>query len=209
MNRVLGWGWLVPNIYQGSPRSHWRQKHQYLVDRQTTHTSSSSSSTTTTLHQSKYKYRHTMKITGLIASTMMLLAITVARVSYVSCSPRALAHTDLKCCSDYTSECEACKAGVTEEEICKQFATKYPRLGNCPNDTLPDPTCCSDESNLECVSCLADLSEEEYCKKNPDFLDCPTKAAGNGDCWSSYWTKKNPLVHQKNSLKLSARGSFC
>ena len=27
--------------------------------------------------------------------------------------------------------------------------------------------------------------------------------------WSSYWTKKNPLVHQKNSLKLSARGSFC
>merc|ERR1712118_587889 len=135
-----------------------------MGDRQTTHTSSSSSTTTTTLHQSKYKYRHTMKITGLIASTMMLLAITVARVSYVSCSPRALAHTDLKCCSDYTSECEACKAGVTEEEICKNI---------------------------------------------PDFLDCPAKAAGNGDCWSSYWTKKNPLVHQKNSLKLSARGSFC
>merc|ERR1712219_22778 len=46
-------------VYKGDPRSHWRQNHQHLVD---IHTSSK---------QSKYKY--TMKITGLIASTMLLL----------------------------------------------------------------------------------------------------------------------------------------
>merc|ERR1711977_376238 len=43
-------------VYKGDPRSHWRQNHQHLVDQHTTQT-----------------YKYTMKITGLIASTMLLL----------------------------------------------------------------------------------------------------------------------------------------
>merc|ERR1712149_163181 len=71
----------------------------------------------TSSKQSKYKY--TMKFTRLIASTLMLLVVLMASTA----SARSIASPEPQkfCCNAISARCEACKAGVSVEEICRTW----------------------------------------------------------------------------------------
>merc|ERR1712118_628268 len=71
----------------------------------------------TSSKQSKYKY--TMKFTRLIASTLMLLVVLMASTA----SARSIASPEPQkfCCDAISAQCEACKAGVSVEEICRTW----------------------------------------------------------------------------------------
>merc|ERR1712149_115684 len=100
----------------------------------------------TSSKQSKYKY--TMKFTRLIASTLMLLVVLMASTA----SARSIAFPEPQkfCCNAISAQCEACKAGVSVEEICRA-------------------------NTLECQACIADVSEEEFCRRKPHSHVCPKK----------------------------------
>merc|ERR1711959_418543 len=69
-------------------------------------------------HQQQHfsKYKHTMKFTGLIASTLMLLLAVMASTA----SARSIAFPEPQnCCRAYTAKCMSCSEGVTVEEICR------------------------------------------------------------------------------------------
>merc|ERR1711904_553849 len=88
------------------------------------------------------KYKRTMKFTGLIASTLMLLLAVMASTA----SARSIAFPEPQyCCNAYTAECESCKAGVSVEEFCRI----YPTFSGCPT---PTPVCCN-AYNAECEAC--------------------------------------------------------
>merc|ERR1711981_781266 len=92
------------------------------------------------------KYKHTMKFTGLIASTMMLLVAVIASTA----SARSIAYPAPQyCCNAISAECEACKAGVSVDEICRTwvidssdpFSAQSRPLEGCP--TEQPPICCN------------------------------------------------------------------
>merc|ERR1711977_496804 len=58
-----------------------------------------------------------MKFTRLIASTLMLLVVLMASTA----SARSIAFPEPQkfCCNAISAQCEACKAGVSVEEICR------------------------------------------------------------------------------------------
>merc|ERR1712118_227650 len=88
------------------------------------------------------KYKRTMKITGLIASTLMLLLAVMASTA----SARSIAFPEPQyCCNAYTAECESCKAGVSVEEFCRTD----PTFPECP--TKQPPICCN-AYNAKCES---------------------------------------------------------
>merc|ERR1712144_123494 len=123
------------------------------------------------------KYKHTMKFTGLIASTLMLLLAVMASTA----SARSIAFPEPQyCCNAYNAECESCKQGVSVEEFCRSD----PTFPECP--TKQPPICCN-AYNAKCESCKEGLSEEEFCRIYPTFSGCPTPTpvccnAYNAEC---------------------------
>merc|ERR1712188_111525 len=122
---------------------------------------------------------HTMKFTGLIASTLMLLlavmASTASARSIISLPPEPQ-----YCCNAYNAECESCKQGVSVEEFCRSD----PTFPECP--TEQPPICCN-AYNAKCESCKQGLSEEEFCRIYPTVPECPTPTpvccnAYNAEC---------------------------
>merc|ERR1712149_95040 len=142
----------------------------------------------TSSKQSKYKY--TMKFTRLIASTLMLLVVLMASTA----SARSIASPEPQkfCCNAISAQCEACKAGVSVEEICRTWVVDssdplsfHSRpLDGCPQKQ-PKPCCRA--NTLECQACIADVSEEEFCRRKPHSHVCPkkpTKPSHPHNCYS-------------------------
>merc|ERR1712144_149606 len=130
----------------------------------------------TSSKQSKYKY--TMKFTRLIASTLMLLVVVMASTA----SARSIASPEPQkfCCNAISAQCEACKAGVSVEEICRTWVVDssdplsfHSRpLDGCPKK---QPKACCRANTLECQACIAGVSEEEFCRRKPHSHVCPQK----------------------------------
>merc|ERR1712219_78972 len=105
------------------------------------------------------KYKRTMKITGLIASTLMLLLAVMASTA----SARSIAFPEPQyCCNAYTAECESCKQGVSEEEFCRI----YPTVPECPT---PTPVCCN-AYNAECEACKFGITVDEMCRVHEEDM---------------------------------------
>merc|ERR1712144_52250 len=147
------------------------------------------------------KYKHTMKFTGLIASTLMLLlavmASTASARSIISLPPEPQ-----YCCNAYNAKCESCKEGLSEEEFCRI----YPTFSGCPT---PTPVCCN-AYNAECEACKFGITVEEmcrvheedmafdsflgpldeFCRRDPHSHVCPqkpTKPSHPDNCYSTIW----------------------
>merc|ERR1739848_105441 len=140
----------------GESSAHGRPTHD-------TNTSRRQVSTHTHQQQQQHfiKYKHTMKFTGLIASTLMLLlavmASTASARSIISLPPEPQ-----YCCNAYTAECESCKQGVSEEEFCRI----YPTVPECPT---PTPVCCN-AYNAECEACKFGITVEEMCRVHEEDM---------------------------------------
>merc|ERR1712188_166335 len=83
-----------------------------------------------------------------------------------------------QCCRAFTLECQACDAGLSEEEFCR----RNPHSPVCPQKKQ----CCR-AFTLECQACDAGLSEEEFCRRNPHSPVCPkkpTKPSHPNNCYS-------------------------
>merc|ERR1712118_158524 len=146
----------------------------------------------TSSKQSKYKY--TMKFTRLIASTLMLLVVLMASTA----SARSIAFPEPQkfCCNAISAQCEACKAGVSVEEICRTWVVDSSDplsfhsipLEGCPKK---QPKACCRANSLECQACIADVSEEEFCRRDPHSHVCPQKPDNKpshpDNCYSSIW----------------------
>merc|ERR1711977_241391 len=118
------------------------------------------------------KYKHTMKFTGLIASTLMLLLAVMASTA----SARSIAFPEPQyCCNAYTAECESCKQGVSVEEFCRTD----PTFPECP---IEQPPICCNAYNAKCESCKEGLSEEEFCRIYPTFSGCPPQTTPTPVC---------------------------
>merc|ERR1712188_246959 len=138
-----------------------------------------------------------MKITGLIASTLMLLVVFMASTA----SARSIEFPDQPqkfCCNAISAQCEACKAGVSVEEICRTWVVDssdplsfHSRpLDGCPKKQ-PKPCCRA--NTLECQACIADVSEEEFCRRKPHLHVCPkkpTKPSHPHNCYSKDMKKE-------------------
>ena len=130
-----------------------------------------------------------MKFTGLIASTMILLVIVMASTA----SARSIAFPEPQnCCQAISAKCEACKAGVTVEEICRvheedmALDSYLQPLEGCPKK----PKKCCRANTLECQACNAGVSEDEFCRRNPHSHVCPrkpTKPSHPDNCYSTIW----------------------
>ena len=135
-----------------------------------------------------------MKFTGLIASTLMLLLAVMASTA----SARSIAFPEPQkfCCNAISAQCEACKAGVSVEEICRTWVVDssdplsfHSRpLSGCPKK---QPKACCRANTLECQACIADVSEEEFCERDPHSHVCPQKPDNKpshpDNCYSSIW----------------------
>merc|ERR1712144_175740 len=105
------------------------------------------------------KYKHTMKFTGLIASTLMFLLAVMASTA----SARSIAFPEPQyCCNAYNAECESCKQGVSVEEFCRSD----PTFSGCPT---PTPVCCN-AYNAECEACKFGITVEEMCRVHEEDM---------------------------------------
>merc|ERR1712057_77108 len=120
------------------------------------------------------KYKHTMKFTGLIASTLMLLVVFMASTA----SARSIEFPDQPqkfCCNAISAKCEACKAGVSVEEICRTwvvdssdpFSVHSRPLSGCP--TEQPPICCN-AYNAKCEACKFGITVEEMCRVHEEDM---------------------------------------
>merc|ERR1711959_503194 len=118
------------------------------------------------------KYKHTMKFTGLIASTLMLLVFLMASTA----SARSIEFPEPQyCCNAIEAKCEACKAGVSVEEICRTwvvdssdpFSYKSRPLPGCP--TEQPPICCN-AYNAKCEACKFGITVEEMCRVHEEDM---------------------------------------
>merc|ERR1711977_112573 len=107
------------------------------------------------------KYKHTMKFTGLIASTLMLLLAVMASTASAR-SIFSLPPEPQYCCNAYTAECESCKQGLSVEEFCRI----YPTFSGCPT---PTPVCCN-AYNAECEACKFGITVEEMCRVHEEDM---------------------------------------
>merc|ERR1711959_174952 len=119
---------------------------------------------------------------------MLLLAVMAS-----TASARSIAFPEPQyCCNAIEAKCEACKAGVSEEEICRTWVVDssdplsfHSRpLDGCPKKQ-PKPCCRA--NTLECQACIADVSEEEFCRRKPHLHVCPkkpTKPSHPHNCYS-------------------------
>jgi len=115
-----------------------------------------------------------MKFTGLIASTLMLLLAVMASTA----SARSIEFPDQPqkfCCNAISARCEACKAGVSVEEICRTwvvdssdpFSYKSRPLPGCP--TEQPPICCN-AYNAKCEACKFGITVEEMCRVHEEDM---------------------------------------
>merc|ERR1712072_1181901 len=144
-----------------------------------------------------------MKITGLIASTLMLLLVVMASTA----SARSIGFPEPQyCCNAISARCEACKAGVSVEEICRTwvvdssdpFSSLSRPLSGCENQ----PKQCRRAFTLECEACNAGVSEEEFCRRNPHHQVCPqkpTKPSHPHNCYSTIWNTE--IMHGEMGAK--------
>merc|ERR1712225_97866 len=136
-----------------------------------------------------------MKITGLIASTLMLLLAVMASTA----SARSIAFPEPQyCCNAIEAKCEACKAGVSVEEMCRvheedmALDSHLQPLDGCPQK----PKKCCRAFTLECEACNAGVSEDEFCRRNPHSHVCPQKPDNKPsrprltNCYSTIWNKE-------------------
>merc|ERR1712159_742417 len=119
------------------------------------------------------KYKHTMKFTGLIASTLMLLLVFLMAST---ASARSIAFPEPQyCCNAIEAKFEACKAGVSVEEICRTwvvdssdpFSYKSRPLPGCP--TEQPPICCN-AYNAKCEACKYGITVEEMCRVHEEDM---------------------------------------
>merc|ERR1712017_30428 len=134
-----------------------------------------STSSTNTRHEHKYKqskYKHIMKFTGLIASALMLLLAVMASTA----SARSIAFPEPEyCCNAIEAKCEACKAGVSVDEICRTwvvdssdpFSVHSRPLPGCP--TEQPPICCN-AYNAKCEACKFGITVEEMCRVHEEDM---------------------------------------
>merc|ERR1712224_279915 len=127
------------------------------------------------------------------SSTMILLVIVMASTA----SARSIAFPEPQnCCQAISAKCEACKAGVTVEEICRvreedmAFDSFLGPLDGCPQNQ-PKPCCRA--FTLECEACNAGVSEDEFCITNPHSRVCPMKPSHPDNCYSTIWNTE--IVH--------------
>merc|ERR1712205_37880 len=120
------------------------------------------------------KYKHTMKFTGLIASALMLLLAVMASTA----SARSIEFPDQPqkfCCNAIEAKCEACKAGVSVDEICRTwvvdssdpFSVHSRPLPGCP--TEQPPICCN-AYNAKCEACKFGITVEEMCRVHEEDM---------------------------------------
>merc|ERR1712036_152180 len=148
-----------------------------------------------------------MKFTGLIASTLMLLLAVMASTA----SARSIEFPDQPqkfCCNAISARCEACKAGVSVEEMCRvheedmALDSHLQPLQGCPKK----PKKCCRANTLECQACNAGVSEEEFCRRNPHSHVCPQKKqccraftlecqACDADLSEEEFCRRNPHSH--------------
>merc|ERR1712144_111460 len=112
------------------------------------------------------------------------------------CKVHCISRTSKICCNAISAQCEACKAGVSVEEICRTWVvdssdplSSHSRpLDGCPQNQ-PKPCCRA--NTLECQACIADVSEEEFCRRDPHSHVCPQKPdnmpSHPDNCYSSIW----------------------
>merc|ERR1711985_89600 len=160
----------------------WREANTH------THTTITTT-TTTTPHQSKHK--HTMKFTGLIASTLMLLVFVMASTA------SALSIEKLPTCLLTTRFGDAIRVDgelmhgdIRDNKCCwyGELVHESQCYQNTPIEPTPKPCCRA--NTLECQACNADVSEEEFCRRNPHSHVCPqkpTKPSHPDNCYSSIW----------------------
>merc|ERR1711977_538940 len=117
------------------------------------------------------KYKHTMKFTGLIASTLMLLLAVMASTA----SARGIT----VCCRAYNANCMSCNKGVSVEEFCRTD----PTFPGCP---IEQPPICCNAYSAKCEACKQGLSEEEFCRKYPTFSGCPPQTTPTPVCCNAY-----------------------
>merc|ERR1711985_97194 len=157
----------------------WREANTH------THTTITTT-TTTTPHQSKHK--HTMKFTGLIASTLMLLVFVMASTA------SALSIEKLPTCLLTTRFGDAIRVDgelmhgdIRDNKCCwyGELVHESQCYQNTPIEPTPKPCCRA--YTLECQACIADVSEEEFCRRKPHSHVCPkkpTKPSHPHNCYS-------------------------
>merc|ERR1739848_393568 len=127
--------------------------------------------TTTTPDQSKHK--HTMKITGLIASTLMLLVFVMASTA------SALSIEKLPTCLLTTRFGDAIRVDgelmhgdIRDNKCCwyGELVHESQCYQNTPIEPTPKPCCRA--NTLECQACIADVSEKEFCERDPPSQYC-------------------------------------
>merc|ERR1712149_25024 len=123
-----------------------------------THIINNINNNNTSSKQSKYK--RTMKFTGLIASTLMLLLAVMASTA----SARSIAFPEPQyCCNAYTAECESCKQGMGVEEFCRTD----PTFPECP---IEQPPICCNAYSAECEACKFGITVEEICRVHEEDM---------------------------------------
>merc|ERR1712118_230916 len=129
----------------------------------------------TSSKQSKYKY--TMKFTRLIASTLMLLVVLMASTA----SARSIASPEPQkfCCNAISAQCEACKAGVSVEEICRTWGVEPSHPDNCYSSIWQTEIRHGELGAKKCCW-YGKWEKKSKCEKNP-----PVTHPDN--CYSSIW----------------------
>merc|ERR1712219_62610 len=133
---------------------------------------------------------YTMKFTRLIASTLMLLVVLMASTA----SARSIAFPEPQkfCCNAISAQCEACKAGVSVEEICRTWVVDssdplsfHSRpLDGCPKKQPSHPD-----------NCYSSIWNTEIRHGEMGAKKC---------CWYGKWEKKSkcekksPVTHPDN-----------
>merc|ERR1712188_137223 len=149
------------------------------------YTHTTTTTTTTTPHQSKHK--HTMKFTGLIASTLMLLVFVMASTA------SALSIEKLPTCLLTTQFGDAIRVDgeLVHESQCYQ--------------NTPKPCCRA--FTLECEACAAGVSEEEFCRWKPNSPVCPQKPDNKpshpDNCYSTIWNTE--IMHGEMGARKCCR----
>merc|ERR1711977_442495 len=142
------------------------------------------------------KYKHTMKFTGLIASTLMLLLAVMASTAY--------ARGITVCCRAYNANCMSCNKGMGVEEICRvheedmALDSYLQPLEGCPKK----PKKCCRANTLECQACNAGVPEDEFCRRDPHSHVCPqkpTKPSHPDNCYSTIWNTE--IMHGEMGAK--------
>ena len=129
-----------------------------------------------------------MKITGLIASTLMLLVFVMASTA------SALSIEKLPTCLLTTRFGDAIRVDgelmhgdIRDNKCCwyGELVHESQCYQNTPIEPTPKPCCRA--NTLECQACIADVSEEEFCRRKPHSHVCPkkpTKPSHPHNCYS-------------------------